>query len=97
MQKFIITQQGELRFGDVRMHKDLLPLFENECHGGGQWKIDAGGMSIVLYGRSFDFGKHDFSKVRRINWSGIGGKPAPLFYYPDYPDMETSEPIFAKP
>ena len=25
MQKFVITKEGELRFGDVRLHKDLLP------------------------------------------------------------------------
>lgn len=34
MQKFIITLDGELRFGDVHLHKDLLPLGEIDCFGG---------------------------------------------------------------
>ena len=39
MQKFVITKEGELRFGDVRLHKDLLPWGEVECYGGGFWKV----------------------------------------------------------
>lgn len=97
MQKFIITLDGELRFGDVHLHKDLIPWGDHECHGGGLWKINAGGMSVDLYGRSFDFGPADFDMVRSINWSGIGGKPIPLFYYPNYPDMDDARPVMALP
>ena len=48
MHKYIITTDGELRFGDVHLHKDLLPWGDDECYGGGFWKINAGGMSIDL-------------------------------------------------
>lgn len=93
MRKFIVTQDGELRFGDVHLHKDLLPYADTECYGGGMWAINAGGMSIDLYGSSFDFGKADFSKVRSINWEGVGGNPIPLIYYPNYPDHDTAVQI----
>lgn len=96
MQKFVITQDGELRFGDVRLHKDLLPWGDDECYGGGFWQINAGGMSIDLYGRSYDFGTPDFEHVHHIDWTGVGGKPLPLFYYPLYPDLENPEQVFAK-
>lgn len=96
MQKFIITNGGELRFGDVHLHKDLLPWGASDCLGGGLWKINAGGMGIDLYGRSFDFGPADFNLVHSINWEGIGGKPLPLLYYPNYPDMNDAVPIYAK-
>lgn len=97
MQKFVITIDGELRFGDVKLHKDLLPWGDSECYGGGFWQISTGGMSIDLYGRSFDFGPAEFDKLRRIDWSGLGGKPLPLLYYPNFPDLDNSEQIFAKP
>jgi len=93
MKKFIISNEGELIFGDVHLHKDLLPWGDDECYGGGLWKISAGGMSIDLYGRSFDFGIADFDKLRSIDWSGIGGKPVPLFFYPNYPDMDDVIPV----
>lgn len=93
MQKFVITMEGELRFGDVEYHKELLPWRNNECFGGGFWKIESG--SISLYGRSYDFGAPDFDQVRSIDWTGIGGKPASLFFYPNYPDKDIAEPIFA--
>ena len=96
MQKFIITNDGELRFGNVHLHKDLLPWGDDECYGGGLWKINAGGMSIDLYGRSFDFGAPDFDKVHRIDWSGVGGRPVPLLFYPNYPDMDDPIPVYAK-
>ena len=96
MQKFVITLDGELRFGDVHLHKDLLPYGVNDCFGGGLWKINAGGMSIDLYGCSFDFGPADFNQVRTINYSGVGGKPLPLIYYPFYPSLDNAEPVFAQ-
>lgn len=95
MQKFIITKDGELRFGDVHLHKDLLPWGDDECYGGGFWKISAGGMSIDLYGRSFDFGAPDLDRIHTIDWSGIGGKPVPLIFYPNYPDKDDAAPVYA--
>lgn len=96
MQKFVITRDGELRFGDVRLHKNLLSWGDDECFGGGFWQISAGGMSVDLYGRSFDFGAPDFEHVLRIDWTGLGGKPIPLFYYPLYPLLDNPEQVFAK-
>lgn len=96
MQKFVITRDGELRFGDVRLHKNLLPWGDDECFGGGFWQISVGGMSVDLYGRSFDFGAPDFEHVLRIDWTGLGGKPIPLFYYPLYPLLDNPEQVFAK-
>ena len=60
------------------------------------WQISAGGMSVDLYGRSFDFGAPDFEHVLRIDWTGLGGKPIPLFYYPLYPLLDNPEQVFAK-
>ncbi|MCR4769517.1 MAG: hypothetical protein K5874_04820 [Bacteroidaceae bacterium] len=93
MQKFVITLDGELRFGDVNRHKGLLPMGDNECHGGGFWKIHEGGMSIALYGRSYDYGGPDFSMINSVDWAGIGGKFIPLIYYPNYPELDNPEYI----
>ncbi len=49
-----------------------------------------------MFGRSFDFGAPDFDYVRRIEWSGIGGKPVPLFFVPNWPDEDMLLPIYAK-
>ena len=54
-QKFIINQDGVLKFGHVYLHKDLLARDERCLYGGGLWKIDEGRRAILLYGRSFDF------------------------------------------
>ena len=94
-QKFIITRDGVLRFGHVYLHRDLL-AFGEECVGGGLWKIDESRGAILLYGRSFDFGSPDFGYVHCIEWSGIGGKPVPLFYLPHWPEEDGLEPIYAQ-
>jgi hypothetical protein len=96
-QKFIINQDGVLRFGHVYLHRDMLAPSERCVYGGGLWKIDEGRGAILLYGRSFDFGSPDFDYVRRIDWSGIGGKPVALFFLPHWPDEDCLEPVFAKP
>ena len=96
MQKFIITLDGELRFGDVRLHRDLLPWGDEECHGGGFWTLNAEGTGIDLYGRSFDFGPADFGQLRCIDWSGAGGKPMAMFFFPDYPDRVSVLPVYVK-
>ena len=96
MQKFIITNDGELRFGHVDYHRELIPWGEDDCLGGGFWRINAGGQSIDLYGRSFDFGPADFDRVHSIDWTGIGGRPVPLFFYPHYPDPDDALPIYAR-
>lgn len=87
--KFIISEDGELRFGHVEYHKDLFDWGEDDCHGGGWWKVDNSRGAILLYGRSFDFGGPDFSRVRSIDWSGVGGRPLPLFFAPHWPDLDS--------
>ncbi|MCC8070428.1 MAG: hypothetical protein LIO90_01340 [Bacteroidales bacterium] len=56
MRKFIITGDGELRLGDVNMHKDLLQPGET-CIGGGYYEWDYVGARLLLDGKSYDFGR----------------------------------------
>lgn len=95
-QKFIINQDGVLKFGHVYLHRDILSPDERCVYGGGLWKIDESRGAIILYGRSFDFGIPDFDYVTRIDWSTLGGTPRPLLYLPHWPDESIIEPIFAK-
>ena len=92
-QKFIIGADGVLRFGSVYLHKELLAPGESWCYGGGFWQIDHARAAVALYGRSFDFGLPGFDHLRRIDWSGLGGQPHTLFYYPHWPDQSVGRPI----
>jgi hypothetical protein len=96
-QKFIINQDGVLKFGRVYLHRDLLASGERCPYGGGLWKIDEGRGAILLYGRSFDFGPPDFSYVRRIEWNVLGGTPRPLFFLPHWPNEDLLSPVVAHP
>lgn len=62
MQKFIITNMGVFRFGDVNLHKELL-LPGEECIGGGMYEFDYVNKRMLLYGKSYDFG--------RVKWSWV--------------------------
>ena len=95
-QKFIINQDGVLKFGRVYLHRDLLKHGEKCIYGGCLWKIDESRGAIMLYGRSFDFGVPDFDYVRQIDWSGVGGNPHPLLFLPNWPDEDIVEPVYAK-
>ncbi len=95
-QKFIINQDGVLRFGRVYLHREILSYGEQCVYGGGLWKIDESRGAILLYGRSFDFGPPDFDSVHQIDWSGVGGKPIPLFFLPHWPDEIILEPVYVK-
>lgn len=95
-QKFIINQEGVLKFGHVYLHRDLLKVGEQCLYGGGLWKADESRRTILLYGRSFDFGLPDFDHVHRIEWNGIGGNPMPLFYVPNWPNEDILIPVYAK-
>ena len=101
--KFIITDQGVLKFGNVYMHRDLLQRGEKCTYGGGLWKVDEGRGAVLLYGRSFDFGLPDFDYVRRIEWSGIeqtlpvgANVPHCLLYLPHWPSENQVVPVFVK-
>lgn len=95
-QKFIITQDGILRFGKVYLHHDLLNFGEDATGGGGLWKRDPLRGAILLYGRSFEFGLPNFASLRKIEWDGTGGTPSPLLYLPLWPDESVAEPVFIK-
>lgn len=41
-------------------------------------------------------GAPDFDYVRRIDWTGLGGKPISLYHMPNWPNEETLVPVFAK-
>ena len=94
-QKFIITQEGLLRFGKVYQHRELLHWDEECLYGSGLWKVDDSRGAVLLYGRSFAFGPPSFEHVRRIEWTGIGGTPRPLFYLPRWPSEESLIPVYA--
>ena len=53
--KFIITMDGHLRLGMVRLHKDLLKPGDR-CLGGGFFRFDYVSNRMVLEGKSYDFG-----------------------------------------
>lgn len=55
-QKFILTSDGYLRLGVVKMHKDLLQECDI-CIGGGFYQFDYASGRLLLDRESFDFGK----------------------------------------
>lgn len=94
MRKFIISQEGELIFGDVNLHMDLLPPGDDTCHGGGFWQIDNHRGVVILSGRSFDFGAPEFSFLRRINKDTVPGCLGfPIFYRREFCGQEILEPV----
>lgn len=60
--KFILTLDGHLRIGSVRMHKDLL-LPGDTCIGGGFWEVDYISQKLLLSGGSYDYGKPKWTFV----------------------------------
>ena len=95
-QKFIINQDGVLKFGNVYLHRDLLDKGERCPFGGGLWKIDNSRGAIMLYGRSFDFGRPDFDFLKSVDWSCLGGKERPLLFIPHWPDESIVELVVIK-
>lgn len=92
--KFIITLAGELRFGTVYLHRDLLPPGDSVCFGGGLWEIDNQRGCILLYGRSFDFGPPDFSRASSIDRAASPGNLGyPIFYRRNHLQEESLEPV----
>lgn len=92
--KFIVTQSGEIRFGNVFLHRDLLPKGHTTCYGGGLWKVDNQNGRIILYGRSFDFGSPDFSEAKWVSKGEMPGSLGyPMFYQRSFADEDFLEPI----
>lgn len=91
--KFIITEEGVLKFGVVDLHRDLIEIGQDTCYGGGLWTIDHSRNAVILYGRSFDFGGPDFTRMKQIDWAGVGGREIPLLYAPYWPDTSVVDAI----
>lgn len=70
--KFILTLDGHLRIGSVKMHKDLIQQGDT-CIGGGFWEVDGVSMRLLLSGKSYDYGKP--------KWTFVTGK---LYVPSDY-------------
>lgn len=64
--KFIITSEGFLRLGYVRMHKDLL-LPGDICIGGGFWSVDYQSNRLILSGKSYDYGKPKWHYIDKLS------------------------------
>ena len=94
-QKFIINQDGELLFGKVYQHRELLRRVDSCPYGGGLWLLDEQRGAVLLFGRSFAFGPPCFENVTSIDWEGIGCAPCPLFFLPDWPHGERLVPVAA--
>lgn len=96
--KFIITLDGEIKFGNVFLHRELLPKGHTICYGGGLWKIDNQRGCLLLYGRSFDFGLPDFEQARYVNRTEMpGALNYPMYYMRKWVDEEILEPIELQP
>ena len=64
--KFILTDSGHLRLGEVTLHRDLL-LPGEQCMGGGFYHFDYVGNRLVLDRESYDYGRpkwHIFEELR---------------------------------
>ena len=92
--KFIITNDGTLVFGDVELHRNLIPEGDDTCHGGGLWRIDNQRGIIELSGRSFDFGAPEFSFLLWVDRSSVPGSLGyPIFYRREFAGEVILEPI----
>lgn len=65
MQKFILTNNGEIRLGDVNLHRHLL-LPGERCLGGGYWQIDYTSMTLQLSGASMDYGRPQWDRFSTL-------------------------------
>lgn len=75
------------------LHRDLLPPGDDTCCGGGLWQVDNQRGIVLLYGRSFDFGPPDFSRLKRIDREGLHYLDYPLFLQHRFADEEILTPI----
>lgn len=64
--KFIITESGEIVYGNVEFHMDLRSTWREKVYGGGLWYINEETKTIELSGKSCDFGAPQFDKLHYI-------------------------------
>jgi len=70
MQKFIITNKGEFKFGNVKMHKDLLEG-SDRCIGGGYYEFDYVSNRLLLSGRSYDYGSPKWGYIDTLKMPSV--------------------------
>ena len=85
--KFIITQDGHLRLGMVKLHKHLMERGD-VCLGGGYWQVNHYARQVELNGASSDYGRPQWHRIDRVilpcDYEGytftwrINGKQHPL-------------------
>lgn len=63
--KFIVYK-GEIRLARVVLHKHLLPdnYDPNDVQGGGEFEVDSEEKTLLLFGKSYDFGPFDKEAVK---------------------------------
>lgn len=71
MEKFVViedskTKNLELRMANTDFHENMVPKGDR-CLGGGLFKIEEETKTVLLWGKSEDFGKVDFSKLKKIS------------------------------
>lgn len=63
--KFIITQDGHLRLGMVKLHKHLMERGD-VCLGGGYWQVNHYARQVELSGASSDYGRPQWHRIDRV-------------------------------
>lgn len=67
--KYILLESGQLIFGKVSYHKNLLQEGE-KCIGGGGFHVDLENDTVTLFGESHDYGSAPLEKLREAVEAG---------------------------
>ena len=60
-----IVEDGKIKIGKVRFHKDLAENKDN-VRGGGEFKLNKDDRTFTLFGKSHDFGPADKDEVQAL-------------------------------
>ena len=82
--KFIITNGGHLRLGEVTLHRELLMPHE-QCLGGGFYEFDYVGKRLILSGKSFDYGPPRWDRIDEL-FVPEAYRGAPIIYRDHWDD-----------
>ena len=68
MNKFILAKNSEgrivLRYANVDFHNRMVYTSDKAIYGGGMFDFSQDGMTMVLYGRSTDYGDPRFDEIK---------------------------------
>ena len=90
--KFIITQTGFFRLGQVSQHKDLLKPGDS-CLGGGYYHFDYTSNRIILDRSSYDFGKPRWHLLESLKIPSVYRGLQLVYYYDDGEEFEVSQKL----